>query len=126
MVTRKIESYHDLVVWQKSHEIVIELFKIKLGKKETETLGAKIRDIAASIPSNIAVGFKKRGKKPKLYFYRSALTAIQELDYYVFLLHDLGLLKRYDIFEEEIQSIERMLKQLIRANSPQQAKRGSQ
>ena len=43
----------------------------------------------------------------------------------IFLLSDLGLLKNHDALEEEIESIERMLKQLIRANSPQQPKRST-
>lgn len=118
MVAQKVESYRDLIVWQKSHEIVIELFKAKLSKKESETLAAKARDAAMSTASNIAIGFKKRGRKPKLHYYRTALTANQELAYYLLLANDLGLLKNYDTLEEEVESVERMLKRLIRSNSP--------
>jgi len=118
MVSNKVETYHDLIVWQKSHELVIELFRVKMAKKDNESLTAKIREIAATIPTHIAIGFKKRGKKPKLYYYRSALTAIQELEYYLLLAHDLGQLKNYAVLEEEVESIERMLKRLIRSNSP--------
>ena len=118
MVSKRVETFHDLVVWQKSHELAVELFKAKLSKKESESLAVKIRDTATSVPSNIAIGFKKRGKKPKLYFYRAALTAIQELEYYLLLANDLGLLKNHTILEEEIESIDRMLKRLIRSNSP--------
>lgn len=118
MVSNKVETYHDLIVWQKSHELILELFKAKLVKKESEQLAAKIRETAIIIPTNIAIGFKKRGKKPKLYYYRSALTAIQELEYYLLLAHELGLLKNHAALEEEVESIERMLKRLIRSNSP--------
>ncbi|MBN1480245.1 four helix bundle protein [candidate division KSB1 bacterium] len=118
MIAKKVESYHDLIVWQKSHHLVLELYKAKLSKKESETLAAKIRETSSSVPSHIAIGFKKRGKKPKLYFYRSALTALQELDYYVLLANELGLLKNYSALTEEIDTIERMLKRLIRSNLP--------
>jgi four helix bundle protein len=118
MVSSKIDTYHDLIVWQKSHELTIELSKSKIAKKENEWLTARIRETAVSVPTNIAIGFKKRGKKSKLYYYRSALTAIQELEYYLLLAHDLGQLKNYASLEEEVESIERMLKRLIRSNSP--------
>ena len=126
MVSNKVETYHDLIVWQKSHGLVIELFRAKLTKKENELLTAKIREIAATIPTHIAIGFKKRGKQPKLYYYRSALTAIQELEYYLLLAHDLGQLKNYAVLEEEVESIERMLKRLIRSNSPSSERRQKQ
>ncbi len=118
MVAQKVESYHDLVVWQKAHELVIDLYKAKLSKKESEILAAKIREAAMAIASNIAIGFKKRGRKPKLHYYRTALTAIQELEYYLLLANDLSLLKNHGALEDELQSIERMITRLIRSNSP--------
>ncbi len=118
MISRKVESFHDLVVWQKSHELVLALYKAKLSKKETDALASQIRTIAASVPSNISIGFKKRGKKPKLYYYRGALNAVQELSYLLLLANDLGLLKNYNELDDKIDDIERMLKRLIRSNSP--------
>jgi len=118
MISRKVESFHDLVVWQKSHELVLDLFKAKLSKKETESLASQIRTSAASVPSNISIGFKKRGKKPKLYYYRAALNAVQEISYLLLLANDLGLLKNYSDLDDKVDDIERMLKRLIRSNSP--------
>jgi four helix bundle protein len=118
MISRKVESFHDLVVWQKSHELVLELFKAKLSKKETESLASNIRSIATAIPTNISIGFKKRGKKPKLYYYRAALNSIQEISYLLLLANDLKLLKTYSELDDKVEDIERMLKRLIRSNSP--------
>ncbi len=118
MISRKVESFHDMVVWQKSHEIVLDLYKAKLAKKDTEQLASHIRSIASSIPSNISIGFKKRGKKPKLYYYRGALNAIQELSYLLLLANDLKLLKNYNELDDKVDDVERMLKRLIRSNSP--------
>ena len=118
MISRKVESFHDLVVWQKSHELVLDLFKAKLAKKETEGLASQMRTLATTIPTNISIGFKKRGKKPKLFYYRAALNAIQELSYLLILANDLKLLKNYSELDDKVDDIERMLKRLIRSNSP--------
>ncbi len=118
MVNQKVETYHDLIVWQKAHELVIDLYKAKLSKKESESLAVNIRQAAMAIASNIAIGFNKRGKKPKLHYYRVALTALQELEYLLLLANDLGLLKNHSTLEDEMESIDRMLKRLIRSNSP--------
>ncbi|MBN1558852.1 four helix bundle protein [candidate division KSB1 bacterium] len=114
----KVESYHDLIVWQKSHALAIELFRTKFSKKESESLATKIRETAADVAQTIAIGFHRRGRKPKLYYYRLSLTAVQELEYQLLLASDLGLLKNYATLEEERESIERMLKRLIQSNSP--------
>ncbi|MBN1464868.1 four helix bundle protein [candidate division KSB1 bacterium] len=118
MVFAKVESYRDLIVWQKSHEFAIELFKTKFAKKASEPLAAKIRERAAVVAQTIAIGFKRRGKKDKLYRYRGALAAIQELEYLLLLANDLGLLKNFAKLAEERESIERMIKGLIHSNSP--------
>lgn len=117
MITKKVESYQDLVVWQKSHDLVKELYQVKFSKKDNESFASQIRNIAASIPMNIAIGFKKRGRQPKLHYYRSALTSLEQLSYLLLLAKDLSLFKSNDFFTEEIETIERMLKRLIRSNA---------
>jgi len=119
MSTKKVESYHDLVVWQKSHELAVELFQTKFGKKDNEQLVEKLRETVIAIPTNISIGFKKRNKKPKIHYYRAALTAIEELEYLIVLANDLSLFKNTDNFLAEMETTERMLKRLIRANATQ-------
>lgn len=118
MIPRKVESFHDMVVWQKSHELVLGLYRAKLAKKGIEDLAVRIRKTAREVPMNIAIGFKKRGRNPKLHYYRSALNAIQEVSYLLLLANDLKLLKNYDELDDKADDIERMLKRLIRSNSP--------
>jgi four helix bundle protein len=119
MASAKVESYHDLIVWQKSHQLAIELFRAKFAKKESESLATRIRETATAVAQNIAIGFAKRSRKSKLYYYRQSLTAVQELEYQLRLANDLGLLKNFAKLEEERESVERMLKRLIRSNSPE-------
>ena len=118
MISRKVESFQDLVVWQKSHQLAIELSKFKISKKENESLVNMIRDAVILIPLNISIGFRKRSKKAKLHFYRLALTSLQELAYLLILADDLEYIKNYDELKEESETIDRMLKRLIRSNTP--------
>ena len=57
-------TFHDLIVWRKAHELVIETYRFSSGlpKSETYGLALQMRRAAVSIPANIAEGFKRRGK----------------------------------------------------------------
>ena len=67
----KIESYENLIVWQKSINLVIEIYKFTEGFPTAERYGltSQMRRVAISIPSNIAEG-KLRGymKECKQFF----------------------------------------------------------
>lgn len=56
-----IISFRDLIVWQKSHEFVLEIYRISSAfpKEETYALTSQLRRAAVSIPANIAEGFTK-------------------------------------------------------------------
>jgi len=57
-----MKTYKDLVVWQKSIDLVIAIYELtdKFPKEEIFGLTSQIRRAAVSIPSNIAEG-KMRG-----------------------------------------------------------------
>jgi four helix bundle protein len=67
----KIRSFTKLIVWQKAHQLVIEIYKISENFPKTECFGLtqQIRRAAVSISSNIAEGFSKFYKKDKIKFY---------------------------------------------------------
>lgn len=54
-----IQSYKDLVVWQKSMDLADMIYKLTANwpKEETYGLTNQIRRAAVSIPSNIAEGY---------------------------------------------------------------------
>jgi four helix bundle protein len=72
MTTAK--SFQDLLVWQKSHQLVLDVYRIsaKLPKEEVYGLTSQIRRAAMSIPANIAEGFKRKSNKDKARFYNIA------------------------------------------------------
>ena len=52
------QTYKDLIVWQKSLELVVEVYRLtdKFPKEEVYGITSQIRRCAVSIPSNIAEG----------------------------------------------------------------------
>ena len=117
MDSKKMETFRDLVVWQKSHGLVLDIFKMtqKFPKKEQASLVPLMREKSTALPIQIAHGFNKRGRKPTVHFYRNALNSIEEIRYLIILSHDLGYIKSADAQLEECDNIERMLKRLIRS-----------
>lgn len=61
-----MNSYKDLIVWQKSIDLVVLIYKVteKFPKTEMYGLTSQIRRATVAIPSNIAEG-QRRGHKPE-------------------------------------------------------------
>ena len=76
-----ILSYQDLQVWQKSMDLVVEIYKIVklLPKEETYALSDQMRRAAVSIPSNIAEGQQRQTTKECKYFLLIAKRSCSEL-----------------------------------------------
>jgi len=60
----KTQSFKDLIVWQKSYKLVLEIYKITkdFPKSETYGLSQQMQKYAVSIPSNIAEGYGRKHK----------------------------------------------------------------
>lgn len=57
-----IESYRDLLVWQKGMDLVEACYRVTalLPKEERFGLASQIQRAAVSVPANIAEGFGRR------------------------------------------------------------------
>ncbi len=117
MENKKVESYRDLIVWQMGHQLVLDVYKLsgKFPRKEQDYLVRQLREAAAQIPVNIALGFKKRGKTTKVHYYRTALNFVEQLSYIFILSKDLGYTKNPEQILETIDNIEKKLKGLLRS-----------
>ncbi len=62
--TNKINSYEDLIVWQKSMDFVLEIYTLTKNFPPEERYGivSQARRAAVSIPSNIAEGYRRGSK----------------------------------------------------------------
>ena len=78
----KLKSYKDLVVWQKSMDLVVEVYALvkKLPKEETYALSDQMRRSVVSIPSNIAEGYTRNSTVEYLRFLSIANGSRTELE----------------------------------------------
>lgn len=111
----KINNFKDLKVWQKSHELTLEIHKITEGFPEAEKFGliSQMRRAAVSVSANIAEGFKRRGQRDKVNFYNIAQSSLSELEYYIILIKDLRYTNENNKLILSIEEIGKMLNGLI-------------
>ena len=88
----KAKTFEELIVWQKSHQSVLRIYKLTQSFPQHEVFGlvSQIRRSAVSVPANIAEGFKRKGKADKLRFFNISQASLEEVRYYLILAHDLG------------------------------------
>lgn len=86
-----LNSYKDLVVWQKSYRLVIEIYQLteSLPKSEQFGLVSQMRRSATSIPSNIAEGQQRHNLKEYRHFLGIAKGSAAELETQLLLCRDL-------------------------------------
>ena len=115
---KKIKSYRDLIVWQKSMELVKEVYLITkaLPKEEQYGLTSQIRRSSISIPSNIAEGYGRHSTNDYLRFLQIATGSLYELQTQLEISRNLDFLPKesFDKSFEGSREIERMLSSLIR------------
>ena len=94
-----IQSYKDLIVWQKSMTAAKMTYEItnKLPKCEIYGLINQMRRAAVSIPSNIAEGFSRHASKSYRNFLLIAYGSKSELETQLLLCVEIGYLIVVDI-----------------------------
>lgn len=104
------QTFEDLIVWQKAHALVLQVYKVTapFPKEELYGLVSQMRRAAISIPANIAEGFKRRGRSDKARMMNVAQSSLEELRYYFRLGGDLGLLQPGNE-REQIEEVSRLL-----------------
>jgi four helix bundle protein len=109
------KSFEDLIVWRKSHALVLEIYRLSRGfpKEEIYGLRSQLRRACVSVPGNIAEGFRKRGTSDKMRFLNIAQGSLEETRYYLILAHDLGYLD-HTALTEPIAEVSRLLSAYIK------------
>ena len=112
----KAKNFTDLMVWQKAHQLVLEIYKITRHFPKDELFGLtnQLRRAAVSIPANVAEGFIKSGYKDKIRFYIIAEGSLNEVKYYLILAKDLDYTDT-SILLGITDEIGKMLKSYIRS-----------
>lgn len=85
------KSFHDLIVWQKAHAYVLEVYRLSEGFPPSERYGitSQLRRASVSIAANIVEGFRKRGLADKARYFNIAQGSADECLYYLVLVRDL-------------------------------------
>ena len=88
----KINSYRDLLVWQKGMALAKQVYRMTEAFPDHEKFGlmAQMRRAAVSVPSNIAEGQARQGRKEFVQFLSHAERSLAELDTQFALAADLG------------------------------------
>ncbi|EKD86691.1 MAG: S23 ribosomal protein [uncultured bacterium] len=104
----KIVEFTDLIVWQKTHVLVLEIYKITRTFPPFERFGlaSQMQRAVVSITSNLAEGFARRTKKEKLQFYYTALSSLSELRNQLLICRDLEYIDGQKFNSLEFRAIE--------------------
>ena len=104
------KKFQDLMVWQKAHTLTLAVYKLtaKFPKEEMFGLTSQMRRSAASVPANIAEGFRRRGQADKARILNIAEGSLEELRYFFILAADLGY-TTIATYEEQASEVGRML-----------------
>jgi len=106
----KTKSFKDLIVWQKSYQLVLEVYRAtkKFPKVEIYSLVSQMRRAVISIPSNISEGYGRQHKLEYRHFLSIAYSSLCELETQVLLSKDL----QYIIEEQDYRNIGRLIREV--------------
>ena len=89
-----INSYQDLIVWQKAMDLAEQSYRVvrTMPREELYGMSSQICRAASSIPANIAEGWGRGRTKEYVYFLRIAMGSTRELETHLLLSRRVDLL----------------------------------
>lgn len=110
-------SYKDLIVWQRSMDLVVAVYELtsQFPKSELYGLTSQMRRCAVSIPSNIAEGRRRGSKKDFRQFLIIAYGSGAELETQIEIIKKLPFGKNLDYskIDKLLNETMRMLNKMI-------------
>jgi four helix bundle protein len=110
------KTFHDLVTWQRAHQLVLAVYGLSFPKHELFGLTSQLRRAAVSVPANIAEGFKRRGRADKARFLNIAQASLEECSYFLILAADLHYAETASemaLLEETSRCLEAYVKRIL-------------
>lgn len=94
-INQKENSFEKLVVWQKAHSLVLDIYTLTklFPADEKHSLTNQLRRSSASIAANIAEGNERKTKKEFIQFLYTAKASLSETKYHLLLAKDLNYLR---------------------------------
>ena len=116
---QKQPLHYGLDVWKDSMRLARDIYRVSAPFPASERFGltAQIRRCAVSVPSNIAEGAGRGGRKEYAHHLRIARGSLMELDTQLWIARDLGFIDNTSEMNLLIQRIAAMLNALINAKT---------
>lgn len=107
----KINSFKELIVWQKSRTLVKLVYGVcvQLPREEEFGISSQVKRSAVSIPSNIAEGYRRNSVNDYLRFLSIASGSAAELETQLILINDVFSVNT----DEELALLEEVQKMLM-------------
>lgn len=110
-------KFTNLLIWKKSHELTLEIYKLCKELPDTERFGiiSQIQRSSSSVPANIVEGFGRKGNKEFIQFLYQAKGSLTETQYFLMLIRDLKYSESLNINNliEEYEVLAKMLNSFI-------------
>ena len=116
MNQHSINSFKDLLVWQKSIVLVKEIYRLTNSFPEEERFGltSQMRRASISVPSNIAEGWGRMSRRNYIRFLRMSRGSLFELETQLIITKELEYIKECDHIENLIIEVSKMLNSLVK------------
>ena len=117
-----MKRFKDLIVYQKSKELVIFVYKMLdlFPEAEKFALCNQMRRAVVSVPSNIAEGMGRLSDKDQAHFLNMSYGSLMEVYAQADIAHDLKYIddEMFNQLEEQVDSISKMIQSMcyIRKN----------
>ena len=112
-----VNSYKDLIVWQKSLDLVLEIYRLTENFPTDEKYGltSQMKRSAVSIPSNIAEGRRRGSRKDFRQFLIIAYGSGAELETQLEIARRLPFGKNlnYILIDQLLSEVMRMLNKML-------------
>jgi four helix bundle protein len=97
-----IQSYKDLLIWQKGIQIVVLTYKLakSFPQEELYALTSQIKKASVSIPSNIAEGYGRNTEKSLSHFIDISRGSLFELETQLLIAKELDFIVDFELYEK--------------------------
>jgi len=106
-----VKTHKDLDIWRLGIELVKEVYLLTDTFPVSEKFGlsSQIQRCAVSIPSNIAEGAARQGRKEYIQFLYIALGSLSELETQVIIAKEIRYINTIRDFEPRIEELRRKM-----------------
>ena len=113
------KSFKDLIVWQKSKELAVNIYKVtdQFPKSELFGLSNQMRRAVISISSNIAEGYNRFHDKEKRQFLAVAFGSGSELESQIEIAKALFIKINYKETEDLLLEVMKILNKLLQTKA---------